>query len=164
MKFNISRHILKVGDIIEISWNSEGANDPRLILNTGDRQSTLSIPETGNKRFRLKSSKMHQTVKLIANSNGKETCITKHLFVWGKKKETDEFEYVDLGDASPMKRWNSAIQNWWQSFTPEKKKLYFLLLWLLGFNIIRSIPAIASAADIILYIAIFWLFWQVIKK
>jgi len=164
MKLDISKRFLKAGDIIEISWNSEGANDPRLILNTGDRQSTLSVPETGSKKFRLKCSRFHQSIKLMGNVNGKEKNLTQHIFVYGKRKETDEFEYIDRGDASLMNRWNQTVKNWWRSFNPEKKKLYILLLWLLGYHLIKSIPATAPYADIIFYVTIVWLFWQIVKK
>lgn len=163
MKLRISKRIVKAGETIEVEWNCEDCSSPRLILNTGSRENTLAIPPTGTKRFRMKGNKGKHSIGLKAEKNGRERRIKKRIFVYGKTNETDSFEYIDRGDASPINQWNSRISNWWRSFTPEKKRLYILLLLLLTFNMLSSIPAVAPYSFILFYGIIFWLFWKVIS-
>lgn len=165
MRLNVSKRFIKSGEILEITWNSEEATAPRLILKTGSRQSSMAVPESGSKRFRMKRTNGGgHCVALTANVYGKEKTIKKRIFVYGKAKDTDEFEYVDRGDASPLRRWNGSIDQWWKSFTPEKRTLYKLLLLLLTCNFTRSVPSLQPFSEVLFYIIIFWLFWQVVKK
>lgn len=164
MKLSIDKRFIKAGDIIEVSWDCEEALSPRLVLNTSNHENVLSVPNSGTKRFRMKGRKGKHSIGLIAQKKGKDCKITKRIFVYGKMSETDEFEYVDRGDASPMNRWNNSIKNWWDSYSPEKKKLYILLLLLLLFHFLYSIPAISAYSNILFYGIICWLFWQVIKR
>lgn len=164
MRLNVSKRIIKAGEILEVTWDCEECTDPHLILQTGNRESVLSVPPSGTKRFRMKGSVGKHSVGLRCNLYGKEKTTKKRILVYGKVKDTDEFEYVDRGDASPMSRWNQGIQNWWASYTPEKKRLYILLLLLLAIHMLSSIPSFAFLSNIIFYVTIFWLFWQVVKK
>lgn len=164
MRLNISKRFIKAGNIIEVTWDTQEGNNPRLVLETGSRQSTLNVPPSGSKRFRLKGAQGKHRVILLADVNGKEKTLSKRIFVFGKAKETDDFEYVDRGDASPLNRWNQGISNWWNSYTPEKKRLYILLLCLMGIHLLSRIPSVVFISEILYYILIFWLFWQVVKK
>lgn len=164
MQLNISSRFVKAGSIIEVSWDSQEGTNPRLVLQTGERQSTLGVPSSGSKRFRLKGAKGKHCVMLIAEVNGKDKSISKRIFVFGKAKDTDEFEYVDRGDSSPLNRWNNSVGNWWNSYTPEKKRLYIILICLMGIHLLGSFPNLIIVSDILYYILIFWLFWQVVKK
>lgn len=164
MRLDISKRIIKAGDVLEVTWNAEGANAPRLILRTGQRESSLAVPESGTKRFRMKGKKGPHSVSLTANEYGRERSIKKRVFVHGHTAETDEFEYVDRGDASPINRWNSSMQAWWRNFTPEKKRLYIILLLLLAYHAFSRMPSFAEYADILFYGIIFWIFWKVVKR
>ena len=164
MRLNISNRIVKAGNIIEVSWDSEEGNNPRLVLETGVHQSVLSVPESGTKRFRLKGSKGKHCVKLYANVYGKEKCVSKRIFVYGKAMDTDEFEYVDRGTTSPLSRWNNYFHNWWNGFTPEKKRLYMILLSLLVIHSAGTVQGFAVFSEVGYYVLVFWLFWQVVKR
>lgn len=164
MKLQINKRIVKAGDIIDVEWDSEEGNSPRLILKSGNNSTSLSVPLSGSKRFKMKGVKGSHSITLIADVYGKEKSVKKRIFVYGQKKETDDFEYIDRGDASSINRWNNSIQQWWQSFSHEKKTLYKLLLMLLAYNALSTIPAAADFALILFYGILFWLFWQVIKK
>ena len=164
MRLNTNKTFVKAGDIIEISWDSEEGNSSRLVLHTGNKQNVLNVPLAGTKKFRMKSSKGRHSISLISNVYGKDRKITKRIFVYGKVKETDEFEYVDRGDASPINRWNSSIQQWWQNFTAEKKRLYVILLLLLAYNAMNASQSLHDISTLIFYGTIFWIFWIIIKK
>lgn len=164
MQLNISKRFIKAGTIIEVTWDAQEGTNPRLVLETGTRQSTLSVPASGSKRFRLKGVQGKHRVTLFADVNGREKTISRRIFVFGKTKETDDFEYVDRGDSSPLNRWNNSVSNWWRSYTPEKKRLYILLICLMGIHLLGSIPSVAFISEILYYVLIFWLFWQVVKR
>ncbi len=164
MQLNISKRIVKAGDIVDVTWDAQEGTNPRLILETGNRQSTLSVPAAGSKRFRLKGSKGRHSITLITDRNGREKSLSRRIFVYGKAPETDEFEYVDRGDASPLNRWNNAVRNWWAGYTPERKRLYILLISLLAIHSLGSIPSLSTIAEVAYYVLIFWLFWQVVKR
>lgn len=164
MRLNIDKRFVKAGTVIEVSWNAEEGNLPRLVLQSGQRETSLAVPLSGTKRFKMKGNKGKHCVKLVTNIYGKEKTISKRIFVYGNAEETDEFEYIDHGDASTMNQWKASCSRWWNSYTPEKKRLYILLLLLLTSNIIRSIPSLSFLSDILFYAIIFWLFWQVVKR
>lgn len=164
MRLEISKRIIKAGDILEVKWNSEEGTAPRLILQTGGREVSLAVPESGSKRFRMKKSKGNHSVALVTDVYGKEKKIKKRILVYGQAQETDEFEYVDRGDASPINQMNNRISMWWKSYSPEKKRLYILLLLLLCHHALGSFPSTAALAEVLYYVLIFWLFWQVVKR
>lgn len=163
MKLRISKYLVKAGDIIEVKWDADEGTDPRLFLSTGNHDVSLSVPLNGSKRFKMKKSGLHH-VKLLTEVYNKPHSTTRYFYVYGKMKDTDEFEYVDRGEASPIHQWNNGVANWWNSFSAEKKRLYILLLLLLGINMLGSIPSMHAMSTLLFYGTIFWLFWQIVKK
>lgn len=162
MKLTVDKRFVKAGNVVEITWDAEGATSPRIVMHTGKRESTLSVPSSGSKRFRLKGVKGSHWIGLKVWEGNEEKTIKHRVFVYGKAPENDAFEYMDRQD-----NWLSRIKNyfkrWWSMFTPEKKRLYILLLLLLAYQTMFSL-ALFTVAQILFTAIIFWLFWQIIKR
>ena len=162
MQLKVDKRFLKAGNVVEVSWDAGDTTSPRLIMHTGKRESTLAVPQSGSKRFRLKGVKGQHWIGLKAWEGNQEKLIKHRVFVYGKSHDSDAFEYMDRPD-SWISRKKVAIKRWWAMFTPEKKRLYLLLLMLLGYNMLLSF-GLDSASQIVFTLIIFWLFWQIVKR
>ena len=162
MKINVNRRILKAGQVIEVTWEAEGAVSPRLVIHTGKRESILAVPSSGTKRFRMKTPGMSQWIGLKVWDGNEERLLKHRLVVWGRPAESDAFEYMDHHD-SWWKRTREAVKRWWNLFTPEKKRLYVLLLLLIVYQTILGLGYLYGA-HLMLTAIIFYLFWQIIKR
>lgn len=162
MKIKVNRRILKAGQVVEVSWEAESAVSPRLVIHTGKRESTLAVPVSGTKRFRMKTPGMSQWIGLKVWDGNEEKILKHRLVVWGRPAESDAFEYMDSHD-SWWKRTRNAVKRWWNLFTPEKKRLYVLLLLLLVYQTILGLGYLYGA-HLMLTAIIFYLFWQIIKR
>lgn len=161
MKLNISKRILKAGDVVEVTWDAEAAGSPRLVMHTGQHETTLAVPESGSKKFRLKGAKGQHWIGLRCWTGNKDKLIRRRILVYGKAQESDAFEYVN-----PESRWSrfkNTCKLYWNSFTPEKKRLYAILLSLIGYQILMSCQ-LFTASQILMTIITFYIFWQVIRK
>lgn len=161
MKLQVNKRLVKAGEIIEIKWDAEEGNMPRLVLHNGEKEITLSVPQKGEKQFRMKGKKGLHWVGLLTMVGETEKRKRHHFWVYGSAKTTDEFEYMDHQDTT-IGRMQDSMKRWWNMFSPEKKRMYILLLLLMLYQFL----AVASPAvgGILLYGIIFWLFWQVIKR
>lgn len=161
MNINISHRLLKAGNIVEVKWECTDADSPRLVLHNDKRETTLAVPPEGVKKFRLKGTSGMTWIGLRAYVNGQDKLIKRRLLVWGKAPKGDKFEYVDSNSGRPN-RFKAAITRWWNMFTPEKKRLYVILLLLLAYQLVMAFSPIA--AHWFLTGIIFWLFWNIIKR
>lgn len=162
MKINVNKRILKTGQVVEVTWDAGGAVSPRLVIHTGRRETTLAVPSSGTKRFRMKNAGMSQWIGLKVWDGSEEKLFKKRLVVWGRPAESDAFVYMDHPD-SWWKRTRHAVKRWWNLFTPEKKRLYVLLLLLVLYQAILGLGYF-YAAHLMLTAIIFYLFWQIIKR
>lgn len=160
MKLHVNKRIVRAGDIITVKWDQEDASNPRLVMHSGKRETELAVPGSGEKQFRLKGKKGIQWIGLKCYVGNKERFIKHHLLLWASHQATDDFDYMDKQDTW-MGRMRTSVSRWWNYYTPEKKRLYFILLLLLLYQFMLA--AVPQAAGILLYVIIFWLFWQVIK-
>lgn len=161
MKLKVNKRFVKAGEVVEVSWDSEIATSPRLIMHTGIRESSLAVPESGSKRFRLKGVKGQHWIGLKAWDGNQERLIKHRIFVYGKSRESDSFEYMDKQNWFDKLR--QGVKRWWGMYTPEKKRLYVLLILLLVYNLLFSL-ALYNVAQILFMLIIFWLFWQIVKR
>lgn len=161
MKLTVNKRFVKTGDVVNIKWDAEEGNSPRLILHNGTNEVTLSVPISGEKQFRMKGKKGLRWIELTTLVGETEKRTRRYLWIYGSVKMTDDFEYMDHQD-TPVGRMQENMKRWWNSFTPEKKKMYVLLLLLMLYQFL--IHAAPGLAGILLYGTIFWLFWQVIKQ
>lgn len=162
MKLKVDKRFVKAGDIIEVTWDAEEASSPRIVMHMGLRESTLSVPQSGSKRFRLKQANGKHWIGLKVWDGNKETTITHRIFVYGKTQESDSFEYIDKG-STWWRRTGDKIKRWWASYTPDKKRLYILLLLLIAYQGLFSFGYF-YLCNLFLTGIIFWLFWQITKR
>lgn len=161
MKLTINKRILKAGTVIEVTWDCGKCDSPRLVMHTGKRESVLAVPPTGSKRFKIKSSKGEHWIGLKAVDYGKELLVKRRFFVYGTNNETDSFEYMDRRD-NFFTRIKTNVLRWWNMFTPEKKRLYLIMLSLLAYQFVAALwPEVGR---VMFYCIIFWLFWMIAKK
>lgn len=161
MKLKVNKRFVKAGDVIDVKWDAEEGNSPRLVLHNGNREAVLTVPMNGEKQFRMKGKKGLHWVSLKTMIGETEKEKRYYFWVYGSAKKTDEFEYMDHED-TPMGRAQQNLRRWWASYPPEKRRMYVLLLLLLLYQFL--IAASPQLAGILLYAIIFWLFWQVIKR
>lgn len=160
MKLNVNKRIVRAGDTITVQWDEQEASNARLVLHSGQREMELAVPSSGEKQFRLKGQRGLQWIALKCYVGNSEKIIKHRMLVWGSHRRTDDFEYMDRQDTW-MGRMQSGLKRWWNYYSPEKKRLYILLLLLLCYQFMAT--AWPQAASVLLYVIIFWLFWQVIK-
>lgn len=161
MKLHINKRIIKTGDIVEVSWDAEEGSSPRLVMHTGFRETTLAVPETGSKKFRLKNAKGRHWIGLRCWVGNEDRLVKQRVFVYGTSKETDQFEYIDK--ESWWTRFANKCKRYWNFFTPEKKRLYIILLLLLAYQVLMSFGLFAIC-HIMMTLITFYLFWQIIKR
>lgn len=161
MKLNIDKRIIKAGDVIEVAWDAEQAESPRLVIHTGAHETTLSIPDSGSKKFRIKATKGQHWIGLRCMTGKEDKLDRRRFFVCGKMRESDAFEYVDKTD-----RWGSMkekCKRFWNSFSAEKKRLYGILLALLAYQGLMSFQ-LYTASQILMTILTFYIFWMVVRR
>lgn len=162
MQLKVDKRLVKAGNVVEVSWDAGTSTSPRIVMHMGKRESTLSVPQLGSKKFRLKGVKGRHWIGLKAWDGNKEVIIKHRLFVYGKSYENDAFEYMDKREGL-FSRFTHYVKHWWGMYTPEKKRLYVLLLLLLGYQLLFSF-ALYTVCHLLLTGIIFWLFWQVIRR
>lgn len=162
MELKVNKRFVKAGDVVEVTWDAGEATSPRLIMHTGIRESALAVPQSGTKRFRLKGVKGKHWIGFKAWDGNQERVIKHRVFVYGKSKESDAFEYMD-NQGNWFTRAKLHMKRWWNLFTPEKKRLYILLIVLLVYNSLLSF-GLYSISQILFTLILFWLFWQIIKR
>ena len=57
MTFNIDRRTVTEGDVVELTWQCDGAESVTLTIDNGYRQTDIPLEISGTKRFRLNRSK-----------------------------------------------------------------------------------------------------------
>lgn len=93
MTFDIDRRTITEGDIVEISWQCEGADSVSLTLNNGFKTNEIALEISGTKRFRLNRSKGRTKLTLTVTIQGKKHQKTIHVKV--KKMPTFKTETID---------------------------------------------------------------------
>lgn len=161
MRISINKRFVKAGEIVEVTWASEEGSSPRIVMHTGERETAIAVPENGSKKFRLKNAKGSHWIGLRCWVGNEEKLVRRRLVVWGKAKETDAFEYID--QESWWKRFSNGCKRYWDYFSPEKKRLYIILIFLIIYQLLMSFHLLA-ASQILMTVITFYIFWQVIKK
>lgn len=107
MTFDIDRRKVTEGDVVEITWQCEGAEEVALTIDNGYRQTEIPLETTGAKRFRLNRSKGRTHLTLAVAIAGKT--YRKRIDVAVKKMPTVRAETVD--------HWGRPVgwlRQWWQ--------------------------------------------------
>ena len=148
MIFEIDRRSVTEGDVVEINWQCEGAEEVKLTIDNGFRSSEMSLETSGNKKFRLNRSKGKTHLTLTVKTEGKEH--HKTIDVRVKKMPTIKADTVDnngkkMGLLSQW--WQKGLSNWHNfmakvnlalSALPERKQVIVKMMTLLGVMLIVS--------------------------
>lgn len=148
MTFSIDRHTVTEGDIVEITWQCDGADSVWLTIDNGFKTTDIPLDISGTKRFRLNRSKGRTKLMIHANIGGNR--YSKSLRVRVKKMPTVRAETVDQ-----QGRRQGALKQWWQkqmtkwhdfrgrlkyslNALPERKQMAVKMLVILGLVLIIS--------------------------
>lgn len=107
MTFDIDRHTVTEGDVVEVKWQCAEAEAVMLTLDNGFRSTDIPLENTGTKRFRLNRSKGRTRLTITVTINGKKH--QKSLRVRVKKTPTVRAETID-----DRGRRQGALKQWWQ--------------------------------------------------
>ncbi len=148
MTFEIDRRCVTEGDVVEITWQCEGAESVTLNINNGFRSTDIPLEISGSKKFRLNRSKgrTHLTLSVVIMGKRHE----KKIHVRVKKMPTVHAETVDQ-----QGQHLSIFKQWWMKATdylrnlraktrqsmqtlPEKKQLAVKALTIIGLTLIIS--------------------------
>lgn len=148
MIFEIDRHTVTEGDVVEVKWDCTGSEQTVLTLDNGFRATEIPLEPNGTKRFRLNRSKGRTHLTIAVTMGGKT--YRKKIAVRVKKMPTLKAETVDHRG-----RKVSAIGGWWQcvmtkwhdtrsklhlamQVLPERKQMAVKIMAIMGVGLILS--------------------------
>lgn len=171
MTFTTDKSVVTEGDIVEVRWECPGADSAELTIDNGYKATTLPLPLSGSKRFRLHRSKGRTRLIITATVEGKK--FSKTLKVKVKEIPVTKAETVDHRGRrmSKLRQWMSLPkwQSWrmrfrqgWQMMPPEKRLASRLLL------ILSGVLLLATFFPTLLLVGLFglsmYLMWIVMKR
>ena len=171
MTFTTDKSVVTEGDIVEVRWECPGADSAELTIDNGYKATTLPLPLSGSKRFRLHRSKGRTRLIITATVEGKK--FSKTLKVKVKEIPVTKAETVDHRGRrmSKLRQWMSLPkwQSWrmrfrqgWQMLPPEKRLASRLLL------ILSGVLLLATFFPTLLLVGLFglsmYLMWIVMKR
>ena len=171
MTFTTDKSVVTEGDIVEVRWECPGADSAELTIDNGYKATTLPLPLSGSKRFRLHRSKGRTRLIITATVEGKK--FSKTLKVKVKEIPVTKAETVDHRGRrmSKLRQWMSLPkwQSWrmrfrqgWQMLPPEKRLASRLLL------ILSGVLLLATFFPTLLLVGLFglsmYLMWIVMRR
>ena len=164
MKIRLNKRILRSGEILEVEWDSTGwTGSQALIVHTGGKETSLQVPLSGSKKLRMKGGSLVNWIGLRSWEYGRVRTVKRYFLTIGKRRDTDEFEYVGQQPLRDnMDKFSNGFQRWWRRHTPEKQRLYIIALLLLLYQII--LPHNFGFSNLLLTGTIFYIFWLVVRK
>ena len=173
MTFDTDRHTVTEGEVVEVKWQCDGADQVHLTLDNGYRSTEIPLPSSGSKRFRLNRSKGKTRLTITAVINGKS--YNKRIFVRVKKLPTVHAETVDA-QGRPLSKWKL----WWQKrltnwhnfcqrtklalrALPERKQLAVKLMAIMGIMLLLC-AVWPRLINLIPVIVIAYLSWVLLKR
>ena len=171
MTFTTDKSVVTEGDIVEVRWDCPGADSTELTIDNGYKTSTLPLPLSGSKRFRLHRSKGRTRLVITATVGGKrysKTCKVKVKEIPLTKAETVDHRGQRMSkwrqwmNLPKWQLWRNRFRQGWQMLTPEKRLASRLLL------ILGGILLLATFLPILLMLGLlglsFYLMWILMKK
>lgn len=148
MIFEIDRRTVTEGDVVEINWQCDSAEQVILTIDNGYRSTAVPLEPTGTKRFRLNRSKGKTHLTISVTIAGK--VYRKNIDVRVKKMPTMHAETVDSRG-----RRQGKLKQWWEKqrskrrnsrskfkqslqMLPERKQMAVKLLIILGVVLLLS--------------------------
>lgn len=148
MTFDIDRHTVTEGDVVELTWQCDGAEGVTLTIDNGYRTTDIPLEIRGSKRFRLNRSKGRTHLTIAVTMEGKT--YRKKINVRVKKMPTVRAETVDhRGNRMGwMTQWRQRMLTKWHDFRsklrlamqtlPERKQVAVKMLLILAIVFIVS--------------------------
>ncbi len=162
MIFKTDRCCVTEGEVVEINWQCEGAENVTLTIDNGFRTTEIPLETSGSKRFRLNRSKGKTHMTIAVTTQGKTH--RKTIDVRVKKLANVKAETVD-GNGKKIgllrHQWQKILTSW-HGFTaklrfamstlPEGKQIIIKLMAILGVLLIISLiwPKLYSITLIVL--------------
>jgi hypothetical protein len=171
MTFTVDKTVVTEGDIVEVRWDCPGADNADLTIDNGYKTTTLPLPLSGNKRFRLHRSKGRTQLVITAMVDGKRYSKTQKVKV--KEIPVTKAETVDcrgkrIGklrqwmSLPKWQMWKSRFRQGWQMMPPEKRLASRLLL------ILGGVLLLATFFPALLLIGLFglsmYLMWILMRR
>ena len=164
MTFDIDRHTVTEGDVVEVKWQCAEAENVVLTLDNGFRSTDIPLENTGSKRFRLNRSKGRTRLTIAVTIDGKK--YQKSLRVRVKKMPTVRAETVDDRGhrQGALKQWWQKVLTNWHNYRkrlklnmqalPERKQMVVKLLAIIAVVLLLSAiwPLIYNVGLVILSI------------
>lgn len=166
MNIKVNKHIVKAGEVIDVSWDASEGIYQELILKSGDKETSIPVSPSGTKRFRMKGGNLFNSVLLRSQRDGKEVTSRSWVVVWGgDRSQSTTRSYAQSSSGKLSSRIGQYFKNLktaWTYMPQGKKQLYYILMALLCYQTVAlySYP-IASFCMIGILLYIFWL---LIKK
>ena len=165
MTFDIDRRCVTEGEVVEITWQCEGADSVLLTIDNGFRSTDIPLEISGSKRFRLNRSKGKTHLILTVKLMGKE--YQKKIDVRVKKMPAVKAETVDSNG-----RRTGFLQQWCQKMRdnthnlraktrlalhslPERKQLAVKVLTMIGIMLILCAVWPNMAATFLAIVAVY---------
>ena len=171
MTFTTDKTVVTEGDIVEVRWDCPGADNAELTIDNGYKKTSLPLPLSGSKRFRLHRSKGRTRLVITATVGGKRYSKTQKVKV--KEIPVTKAETVDhrgrrmgkLRQWMSLPKWQSwrmRFRQGWQMMTPEKRLASRLLL------ILGGILLLATFLPVLLMVGLlglsFYLMWILMRR
>lgn len=142
MTFDIDRRTVTEGDVVELSWQCDGAESVALTIDNGYRTTDIPLEISGSKRFRLNRSKGRTHLTIAVTIAGK--VYRKKIDVRVKKMPTVRAETVDHrgNRVGWLSQWWQRMLTKWHDFRtklrlamqslPERKQVAVKMLLILS--------------------------------
>ena len=173
MIFQIDRHSVTEGDVVELTWDCPGSEQTTLTIDNGFRTTEIPLETSGTKRFRLNRSKGRTHLTIAVAMGGKT--YRKKIDVRVKKMPTVKAETVDhrgrkVGATGQW--WQGVVTKWHDLRTkirlaiqalPERKQMAVKLLAIIGVALMLTAiwPRLYS---VVLTLVIVYLFVVLIRR
>ena len=142
MIFKVDRHRVTEGGVIEIQWDCTLAEQVSLELNNGYKNSTIQLPISGSKKFRLNRSKGLTKLTIIAQIKGKPYKKSSYVYV-GKMKVTRAETVDNQGNSmNKLQIWRSQLVTKWRNWRnkmryawgclDDKKRMAYTIMLMIG--------------------------------
>ena len=168
MIFNIDRRTVTEGDVVELTWQCDGAESVTLTIDNGYRSTDIPLEISGSKRFRLNRSKGRTHLTIAVTMAGK--VYRKKIDVRVKKMPTVRAETVDHrgNRVGWLSQWWQRMLTKWHDFRtrirlamqslPERKQVAVKMLLIIAIILIISAigPKAYSAALLLLSLYLVW--------
>ena len=172
MTFDIDRRKVTEGDVVEITWQCEGAEQVALTIDNGYKASSMALDIAGNKRFRLNRSKGRTRLTVTASVAGKD--YSKTIKVKVSSMPVTHAETVDRNGrpVGPLRQWldrlgprwqsaRSRLRLSWQAMSPAKQLATRILLIIAAIMLLSALwPAFLFIGMTGLAIYLFWVVWK----